>query len=100
MNIECNEKIAVHQGFGYISIGNFIGIDTMSGRGNCVVIRVRPCDDEGCSLGGDIYVSFDEFRHGKGIFQLKKDGYNKWLVELEEKVKKENIYHKWNSKQK
>lgn len=84
MNIKCNEKIAIHQGFGYISIGKFIGINQMNGE-NCIIIRVKPCDDEACSMGGDIYLTFDKFNHNNDIFQLKNHGYDNWLTEIKEK---------------
>ena len=96
MNIKCNEKIAIHQGFGYISIGKFIGIGEMNGE-SCIIIRVKPGDNEGCSTRSDIFITFDRFKHNKDIFQMKEDGYDKWISELKEKVTRENKFHKWNT---
>jgi hypothetical protein len=97
MIVKSNEKIAVHQGFGYISIGRFIGINNESGMGLCYLIKVKPKDDEGCNLGGTILIPFDEFEHDKNLFLLRKEGYHKWLKKIKKEIIKENIYHKWNT---
>ena len=97
MKLKSNDKVAVHQGYGYISTGKFVGVKSVVGMGDCFIIRVKPKDDEGCNLGGDIMIPIYDFKHGKGEFILRKCGYKDWLEKLREKVTKESLYHKWNT---
>lgn len=97
MKLKSNDRVAVHQGYGYISIGKFVGVESVAGMGHCFIIRVKPEDDEGCNLGGDIMIPIQDFKHEKGEFILRKCGYKDWLEKLREKVTKETLYHKWNT---
>jgi hypothetical protein len=97
MILKSNDKVTVHQGYGYISTGKFIGVKSVDGMGYCYIIRVKSKNDEGCNMGGDIMIPISDFKHGEGEFVLRKRGYKDWLKQIKEKVTKGSLYNKWNT---
>ena len=96
MKLKCNEKIAVHAGYGYIDIGKFIGVEYNTAYGTCFLIKINAKNSEAHNMNGTVVISIEEFEHNVNVFRLKKHGYKQWLKKIEKEAKQKNIYHKWN----